>query len=268
MVASPYPAWDQAGLYVLIEQLAVSANCSNPRRAWVVTIDDEFGTLKVWRPDCRLWSCPQCALHNRHAWMHKIMYGVQAYRDAGEEFSFATLTANRFRRGFSKTLWDWRAHWPVLHKRIKRYIDMRDFHYVMLPELHSDRSLHMHVIWNAVFPGKKVERKDGSVYYRSKWLADNGAETGLGWVHDNRPLGSTASASSYVTKYITKTLDVPEWPAYLRRIRTSNHWPVHKPDKEPSSVLYETFRNKHFLVDYLLWAVNQGYHIKGYAGRS
>src|SRR3970282_2007815 len=72
-------------------------------------------------------------------------------------------------------------------------------------------TLHMHVIWNAVFPGKKVERKDGSVYYRSKWLADNGAETGLGWVHDNRPLGSTASASSYVTKHITKNLDGTEW---------------------------------------------------------
>jgi hypothetical protein len=263
---STYPPPSGGGLYVLLEQLSAKGNCSNPKRPYLLGLDDQTGIMKVYRPDCGLWSCPQCALHNRHRWKHTIMFGIQAYQNAGENFSFATLTANRWRRGFSQTLEDWRRHWPVLHKRIRRYIGGDEFHYVMLPEQHLNGAIHMHVIWNAVFPGKKVRRKkDGSVYYRSKWLADNGAQTGLGWVHDNRPLDNAISAASYVTKYITKTLEVEAWPPYLRRVRTSNHWPKPPEYTPDNDMLWSTFLDRNMLIDELQYQLKRGYNLVGLA---
>lgn len=258
------PPASAGGLYALIEQLAAGPNCSNPHRPYLAYENPVTRNVQVYRPDCGLWSCPQCALRNRTKWAHRIAQGVQMYMDTGERWSFGTLTANRWRRGFGKSLADWRHHWPVLYRRIKRYVDPATLHFVMLPEVDSKNTVHMHVLWSAVFPGKKVRRKkDGSVYYRSQWLADNCNGVGLGYIHDNRPLGSALSAANYVTKYVTKALDTEEWPPYLRRVRTSHHWPVSDPDPPANGPDWQTFTSKWFLWDYLQWMAKSGYTVNG-----
>jgi len=256
------PSSSDEGLYALKEQLAAGVNCSAPNRPFLLGINEANRTLALYRPDCGLWSCPQCAIHNRRRWLHTIMFGIETYKKFGESWSFATLTANRWRRGFSKSREDWARHWPKLHKRIRRYLDGKELHYVMLPELHSDGTMHMHSLWSAVFEGKKVARKkDGTTYYRSKWLADNGAESGLGYVHDNRPLKNTISAAAYVTKYITKSIEYSDWPRSLRRVRTSQHWPKHDEKLRSDQYEWSEWFSWYALDDELRWRLNNGYTV-------
>jgi hypothetical protein len=163
---------------------------------------------------------------------------------------------------------DWRHHWPVLYRRIKRYVAPGKLHFVMFPEKDKKETIHMHVLWSARFPGKKITRKkDKSVYYRSPWLADNCNSVGLGYIHDNRPLRSAMTAANYATKYITKTLGETEWPAYLRRARTSQHWPTrdfHEPKNEMEWSQCLTIETVHVL---LRWWHERGY-IDGLRGSS
>lgn len=262
---SPSPSGD--GLNALKEQLAGEVNCSNPRRPYMVGLDHETMTVKVYRPDCGLWSCPQCGQRNRIHWVHRIAAGVQVYQNAGEDWSFATLTANRFRRGFDKSLGDWRHHWPVLYRRIKRYVAPAKLHFVMLPERHRDGTVHMHVLWSAVFPGVRAYRKKtGETYYRSRWLSDNCNGVGLGWAHDNRPLDGAMAAASYATKYISKTLGQEDWPDYLRRVRTSHHWPIPDVPRMADPYEWQTFNSWAFCEDYLRWIGHQGYTVNGLRG--
>ena len=258
------PGTSVPGLNALKEQMAGTANCSNLRRPYLVGIDHETGTLKLYRPDCGLWSCPQCAQRNRLHWMHRIAEGVDVYMRAGERWSFATLTANRKRSGFDKTLSDWRHHWPVLYRRIKRYVAPSELHFVMMPERHKNGRVHMHVLWSAVFPGVKAYRKKtGETYFRSRWLTDNCNGVGLGWIHDNRKIDNSMAAVSYVTKYLVKSTVTEDWPDNLRRVRTSHHWPIPDVKYRPDALDWQTFTSWAFCEDYLRWAINQGYHLSG-----
>lgn len=221
-----------SGLYALIEQLAAAAsagNCSKANRPYLAGFHINGKDIKIVRPPCKTWGCPQCAQTNRQHWMHRIAYGVSLYLDAGQEWMFGTLTAREDRRTFDKSLADWRQGWPKILKRLKRATPKHQtFRYVMLPEKHPQddfHTLHMHLMANQMFGAHEVEREDGSTYWRSQLIADSCRECGLGYIHDWQPLRSEVGAAMYASKYIGKSLGFDDWPKYLRRVRTSNGWP-------------------------------------------
>lgn len=222
---SSCPPSKEGGLYALIEQLNARSSCSAANRPYLLAVNHNQQTVFVYRPNCGRWSCPACGQENARRWVHRIASAIDAWEQSGEHWHFGTLTARADRRGFDRSLSDWRVAWPKLLLRIKRERGAKAFRYVMVPEMHTDSTIHMHVIWNFGFGAKHRKRADGSEVWRSRWLADNCAETGLGYIHDCRPCKSALYAGFYAMKYMVKGLNVDDWPPNIRRVRTSQHWP-------------------------------------------
>lgn len=89
-------------------------------------------------------------------------------------------------------------------------------HYVLLPELHADGRMHIHMLTDA---GLSL-----------RWWKDNPRECGAGYANDVQPLKDARLAGFYVTKYVTKSLDVLGWPPHFHRVRVSQGWPE-QPEK-------------------------------------
>ena len=85
------------------------------------------------------------------------------------------------------------------------------FRYVILPECHKDGRVH----WHLVASGNIANR----------WLKDNAAASGLGYMTTSEPIGEMSAAIGYVSKYISKAIYRANWPPKLRRISTSQKWP-------------------------------------------
>lgn len=59
----------------------------------------------------------------------------------------------------------------------------------------------------------------------TRWLKDNAAACGFGYMDDAKEVWSEGGVTGYVVKYLAKTLTLAEIPPRTRRVRTSRHWP-------------------------------------------
>ncbi|GAI25146.1 unnamed protein product, partial [marine sediment metagenome] len=83
---------------------------------------------------------------------------------------------------------------------------------MLISEYHKDGRVHWHMLIDA-----PVGRR---------WLKDSAAACGLGWITDCQPVHDSYRTIMYVAKYLGKTIDNVQWPRNLRRIGTSQKWPV------------------------------------------
>lgn len=226
--ASLSPA--ESGL-VIKEQVS-AFQCETPGRPYLWRLDEATGKALILRPNCKQWSCPHCAEVNRLQWAYKIRYGIEHYESEGDKFWFVTLTTHRSLRSFDKSLAAWRHGWDKLYKRMKRAA-VGEMHYVLLPELAPTTGrLHAHMIINQSFGAVYSHTdKKGSDRYKCRWIKDEPAACGLGYMNDIRPVNNAGLASWYVSKYVGKSLTVNNWPEHFRRVRPNINWPE-KPEVE------------------------------------
>lgn len=183
-------------------------------RVYLASVNPDTKTVLWARPDCHLWSCPDCAEINKRRWAAMIVYGINQYTEINSStgWFFDTLTTHRAISTVNASLYVFRQAWPKLQRRMKR-IAGGNFHYVLLPELGA-RTLRFHQHMIADFD------------FGERWLKDNAAECGLGYMAKHVPVDNAGIASWYVTKYVTKSLEMGlKWPKSLHRVRTSQHWP-------------------------------------------
>lgn len=231
--------------------------CKAENRPYLYGLTEE-NELVWFRPDCGLWSCPECAVANKNRWALRIEHGVTVYKLRGETFYFMTLTSHENLKTFESTLAVWSDAWPKLYAKMKR--QQSELHYASLPEKHKDGRLHMHILINCGF-GVKMSRNGR---YYSSWLKDNARKSGLGFMADIQPLQNSILAAWYVTKYVSKSLEAGDWPRYLRRVRVSNNWPELPVglDFEPLEVNYNVAIEKPQFLAILARFEASGYKIR------
>lgn len=174
--------------------------------------DDAARTVLYMRPDCKMWKCPDCAEANKAKWLSIIIGGMKDIQANNPDiaFRFVTLTCPRWTQTNAQGIHFFRQDWPKLQRRIKR--EYGQGYYVTMPELGVKYArYHQHLI--TTWPIKK------------RWLKDNCAACGLGYIADSDETANPGQVAFYATKYITKSLEVQDWPKTLHRVRTSQNWP-------------------------------------------
>lgn len=164
----------------------------------------------LYQPPCKCWDCPTCARVNMYQWAARIGDGYSQYMLEGVDgWRFVTITSHPKLKSKRTTLWVWPKAWAKLSTRMRRAYD--GIRYVLIPELHKDGRLHIHMI--------------ASGGMTTLWLKTNAPRCGLGYMNEAEIISEVSRATWYVTKYLSKALDVSEWPRNFRRIRTSQKWP-------------------------------------------
>lgn len=178
------------------------------RAGLLIGWDDVAKRALVTQADCDSWSCPECSKRMAAHWILRAEIGVRQYIGAGQHVDFITITSHEKLPDFASTERVWRAAWPVLYAALKRRAIK--LQYFIVPERHKDGRMHVHALWNA----------DVS----QRWLKDNARRRGLGYQAKIKHVDNAGQATSYVTKYVGKSLgdDVPK---RFRRVRVSQGWP-------------------------------------------
>lgn len=199
------------GLTYLEQLTALAGFCSSFNAPFIAKTDHENKTIEFARTPCKLWSCPECSARNARRWIARIIDGINNL-DA-ENWHFATVTAHRKWRGLA-SLENLRVNWPKLRKRMARATDAQNevLFYVRNWEMHKDSSFHTHLITNASLS--------------TKWLKDNAAACGLGYMAKIDECVNAGQAAGYMAKYFVKqhgnTLHT--YPKGARRVQTSQNW--------------------------------------------
>ncbi len=206
--------------------MSESEKCETSRRVVLKGFSYDRGYWLLYQPTCKTWGCKPCAEALRSQWALRIKDGVGVYRDRGlEGWRFVTITSSPKNKTMDQCLHVWPLAWAKLSARLRRY--RPGIRYCLIPELHKNFRVHAHIIVS------------GAITHR--WLKDQSAKSGFGWRCAVDPLGEFAAY--YVVKYLTKSLDFPEWPKNFRRIRTSQKWPVlvDLPEFEAEEIAWEYY---------------------------
>lgn len=197
-----------------------TSECVTENRPYMGGFNHLDKTIVVYRPDCKMWSCPYCASRRKAYLAIKTYHGHRFYKanaiadGHNPEWSFMTVTSHEDLTTFDATIAVWPKVWRKLKERIRRKHNKRSaepLRYVYLPELHKDGRLHGHFVSNA-----KITENE---------LKDDTRKCGGGFICEVDSIDDSEHAAWYVTKYIHKTLGVYQWPRNFRRIRFTNKWP-------------------------------------------
>ena len=186
------------------------SKCTTQIRSVLQGYDPQNNVIYLYQPRCKMWSCPACAVTNKLLWQAKIGYGYEWYsmREI-QDWRFVTITAHRKNKTAAQCLYVFPKAWAKLSARMRRkFAGMK---YVILPEHHEDGRVHWHMICSGGMS--------------TRWLKDNCAYTGLGYMGKSEPVNDSLRAIMYVSKYIGKSMIDQKWPENLRRIRTNQKWP-------------------------------------------
>ena len=229
------------GLNAFNEHLYASSKCSRKDGMLMLRKNRSTNEANVFKPSCKMWSCPECSYWKVAEWKVKIMYGLDILQKEGEKFNFVTITLSGDATIRANSIEAWRKLWPRVYARHVRKCGKR--HYVLLPERDKKYVAHMHAII-----GSDVDER---------WWKDNCASSGSGYQATSNPMVGLARAANYVTKYLTKGVQEGDWPHSFRRIRTSHNWPVMPQVDKSDEYEYAVF-NKIELVNKirLLWKDN------------
>lgn len=133
----------------------------------------------------------------------------ETLEELGAEIMFWTITSHRYNRTLLGGIAAWRKNWPKLLRRLKR--KSAGVAYMQIPEQHKDGAYHVHLLTTATV--------------NERWIKDNAAQCGLGYMDEIEPVRSPGKAAWYVAKYLTKESHLLAWPKYLRRVNLSRNWP-------------------------------------------
>lgn len=178
------------------------------RTPWLVGTHDS-GRAILFKTRCKRWSCPVCGPLNAWAASFRASAGAHALYDAGEPVQFATITAHGALTAH-QAYWVAPKAWKTLHTRLQRQIQPRALRYFAVPETDQNGRIHLHAIWNAGVS--------------ERWLKDNAAEVGFGFMDDVQDVHDSGGVVGYVVKYLRKNAAM-DLPRYTHRFRTSRGWP-------------------------------------------
>lgn len=192
--------------------------CPKRNRPYLWAIDASQHRVYFLRPNCGQWDCPYCSQKLRARWVARLCEHIKR---SEKTWWFITLTVRGDRRGFERSIEDWRKGWTKLYARMKRKYP--DLEYAQIPEIHKDKTIHVHMFSSEDFDAVKhptPKKPDG---YVSRWIKDKPAACGLGWMNDIEPV-TTLAAAGYASKYLGKQLGEVSYPSGFMHIRTSQHW--------------------------------------------
>jgi len=209
---------DAGGGLIYTEQVSADGMCSARSRPWLLAINHTVHAAIAFRPTCKSWSCPACALANRKRWIAIAIHGVEELNASDQAVDFTTITSHP-KLGAEATFRVFPDAWQKLYKRYRREVASRGLPaptFLGVPERHQDGRLHSHLINSPGLP--------------EKWWKDNAAACGLGYIANVKE-GISLGVGGYVGKYLGKTLGEP-WPKHSHRVRTSQTWPK-LPERDP-----------------------------------
>lgn len=182
--------------------------CDTPRRPWLAGVNIQGKRAVIFKPRCKLWSCPACAEINSRLWGARAYFGAEAIKAGGDAVYFLTLTSHEDLSP-EGTLKVFPQAWKTLRQRVVRKAGV--WSYLMVPERHKSGRMHVHLLESAGCG--------------ERWWKDNARACGLGYMVDEQALDDSGRAAHYVTKYIGKSLKDVQWPDGFRRVRVSKNWP-------------------------------------------
>lgn len=189
--------------------------CQARGRPYLVGLNGEVKRAVLFQPRCKSWGCPVCAKINRDLWAVRAFHGAEVLNATlSKPIFFLTLTSHE-KLGAAASLKAWPSAWKTLRERA-RYAT-GGFQYLLVPEQHKDGRFHVHAIETAGLS--------------ERWWKDNARECGLGYMAEEDIARTPQGCSYYMVKYVTKSIEYPDWPRGFRRVRTSQGWP--KLDKLP-----------------------------------
>lgn len=183
-------------------------SCETPNRPAMIATNSTKKILIVFRPRCKLWSCPYCAAINRKLWTARAYFAAQEFVERGPNVAFVTLTSHE-KLTARQSWYVFPKAWKKLHARAKR----RDGKaaYIMVPEQHEDGRIHVHMLTTWCLG--------------EQWWKRNARQCGLGYMADEQYARTPGGCAYYISKYIGKQLGEMVWPKGFRRVRTSQHFP-------------------------------------------
>jgi len=222
--------------------------CPNMKLIMVSQFADGSKRMDMVHVRCKQWTCPYCAPANAKQWKDYILKRL-AREDFRDQFwIFVTITAHEDSHKHSPqaTLRNLQRGWNKLYHRFKTFNGHRAFDYVRVFERHENGKFggyHMHLIMalgNAfarhkdafakVLEREKIARKQGKKprkrlkreKHPARWLKDASRACKMGYQTDVRQIGSnTQHVAPYMTKYISKQLEILDFPPRMRRIQAS-----------------------------------------------
>jgi hypothetical protein len=199
----------------LLSEKQTPTTCETPNRPAMIVSNSTKQIAIIFRPRCKLWSCPYCAAINRKLWTARAYFAAQQWAERGLPLNFTTLTSHEALTA-RQSWYVFPKAWKKLHARAKRKDGKAA--YCMIPEQHEDGRIHVHMIttWSL----------------GQGWWKTNARQCGLGYMDEEEPVVSPAKAAFYVSKYVGKQLGDVVWPRGFRRVRTSHKFPTLPPPAE------------------------------------
>lgn len=225
-----------AGLVALIEHLFFGGQentCNSPNRIFLLGLDDVTKKMIVLHPACGQWSCPYCAKVLAKQWVIRAMLMVQESPHP-EQFDFVTLTLHENLKTHQSTVAVFGDAWRKLYAHLKRA--QKKFSYILVPELHKDGRVHLHMITDFQCPesycikrkrklNKQVKRMRHSEMMDKFWK-DVPRSCGFGYANDQEHLqGDVVKVAGYMAKYLGKQQKVNQWTKGFKHVRASHGIP-------------------------------------------
>lgn len=227
------------GLDLFIEQFD-GRDCPNLRVPWMTAINTAAGQALIFRPRCKMWSCPICGRANAWVWAFRAQDGAKELYDSGKPIRFVTITPHE-RLSPGASWWVMPHAWMKLQARVRRATN--GFEYLCVPELHKSNKVHLHMLTTA--PLSK------------RWWKDNARACGFGYQNDAQEVWSVGGVIGYVEKYLMKGL-TDSVPKGTRRVRTSRGWPKSE-TREPPPGWEFSLVDRNVNVEYLA----EAYRLRG-----
>src|SRR5215207_3643978 len=140
--------------------------CSNPATPYMVGFSTTDKKAFVFKADCDLWECKECATRKKNGWLVRGMRGSAEIRSSGITPRFVTITSHKALRDFAATAAIFPNAWSKLYLRLKRKTPC--LKYLMILEGHKNGRLHAHIVTNSEVS--------------TRWYKDNCAACGFGFM--------------------------------------------------------------------------------------
>lgn len=222
--------------------------CPNMKLVMVAKFADGSRRMDMVHVRCKQWSCRYCAPANARLWKDYILKRLSREDFEGKSWVFVTITAHEDSHKISPqaTLKNLQRGWGKLYHRIKTFNNGKAFDYIRVFEKHENGKYggyHMHLIMSIgdafadkkeafarVLEREKIARKQGKKprkrlkreKHPARWIKDACRACRMGYEADMKQIGQTTTkVASYMTKYISKQLEILEFPPRMRRIQSS-----------------------------------------------
>jgi len=226
-----------------LEQMAANTCKNTP---YMVGKNETSRCAVLFRPRCKLWSCPDCRKTNSDLWCLRATLGAESLLAQSGQLHLVTVTAHE-RLTLPQAIAVLPDGWPMLRKRW--YRESGKPQYMLVPEIGKrSRHFHIHLITN-LSPG-------------TRWWKDNARSCGFGYQADDSDTFDGASrAGYYVGKYLYKQFERDVFRKGFHRVRTSHGWPKLPPLERDPSWAFSVLPKLQSLQSVVEQLQADGYHI-------